>query len=109
MQPRPFEVHATEADLKDLKMRLAADLKRLQETADSTESLVDSFEDGTNSQWLTKTLAPYWIKDYDWSRAEAAINAMGNHFKMDINGLDVHYVHAKPDHSVTFLICRNFK
>jgi len=95
-KPRPFKINVSDNDLTDLRTRLAADYKRFTETSQSSQSLADSFDDGTNSKYLTQVLAPYWLKSYDWRRAEKALNAMGNHFKVNINGLDVHYVHAKP-------------
>ena len=39
-------------------------------------------------------VAAYWAKDYDWRRCEAALNALPN-FLIEIDGLDIHYIHVR--------------
>jgi len=39
-------------------------------------------------------LASYWANNYDWRRAEAKINSYP-HFITNIDGLDIHFIHAK--------------
>ena len=80
LQPRPFKINVSESDLKDLRSRLASDLKRLGSVGQ--ESLEDTFEDGMNSRYLTKILGPYWLNKYEWRKSEKRINQMGQHFKV---------------------------
>ena len=43
----------------------------------------------------------YWLKKYDWKKSgEKTLNNMGSHFKTRIDGIDVHFVRAKPDPKV---------
>ena len=79
-QPRPFKINVSEIDLKDLRSRLASDLKRLGSVGQ--ESLEDTFEDGMNSRYLTQILGPYWLNKYEWRKSEKRINQMGQHFKV---------------------------
>ena len=41
------------------------------------------------------TVVDYWRDGYDWRRQEAALNALP-HFRTNVAGLDLHFVHAKP-------------
>ena len=52
--PIPFKIQVTDAELKEFKARLTADVKRAQATAASSDSIVDSFDYGTNSKYLTE-------------------------------------------------------
>jgi pimeloyl-ACP methyl ester carboxylesterase len=45
----------------------------------------------------TQELARYWAKDYDWRRCEARLNALPQ-FITEIDGLDIHFVHALSPH-----------
>jgi len=42
-------------------------------------------------------LAHYRADDYDWRKCEAKINAIPN-FITEIDGLDIHFVHARSKH-----------
>jgi pimeloyl-ACP methyl ester carboxylesterase len=42
-------------------------------------------------------LARYWASDYDWRSCEAKLNALP-HFKTEIDGLDIHFIHVRSDH-----------
>lgn len=48
---------------------------------------------GTNLDYM-KTLCGYWLDGYDWRRHEAAINRF-NHFKAQVDGIDVHFIHER--------------
>jgi microsomal epoxide hydrolase len=41
-------------------------------------------------------MVTYWRESYDWRKAEAEMNQW-NHFKTQIEGLEIHYVHIKPE------------
>ncbi len=41
-----------------------------------------------------KEVAAYWAEGYDWRRCEAALNAYP-HFLIEIDGLDIHFMHIR--------------
>ena len=86
---RPFEFHASDEDLADLKRRVAATRWPERETvADQTQGV----------QLATvQALARYWATDYDWRRCEAQLNALPN-FITQIDGLDIHFIHVRSKH-----------
>jgi pimeloyl-ACP methyl ester carboxylesterase len=45
----------------------------------------------------TKELARYWREDYDFGRIEARLNALPQ-FTTEIDGVDVHFIHARSKH-----------
>jgi pimeloyl-ACP methyl ester carboxylesterase len=87
---RPFRVNAPEADLTDLKRRLAA-------TRWPTKELVDDRSQGVQLATL-KELVRYWATDYDWRTAETKLNAFPQ-FVTKIDGVDIHFIHVKSRHS----------
>jgi pimeloyl-ACP methyl ester carboxylesterase len=42
-------------------------------------------------------LARYWGTEYDWRKVEARLNAVPN-FMTEIDGLDIHFIHARSKH-----------
>ena len=86
---RPFRIHVPEADLIDLRRRLAATRWPEQETvADQSQGV----------QLATiKQLARYWQTDYDWRKVEARLNALPQ-FMTEIDGLDIHFIHVRSRH-----------
>jgi pimeloyl-ACP methyl ester carboxylesterase len=45
----------------------------------------------------TQKLAQYWATQHDWRKCEAKINAVPN-FITEIDGLDIHFIHARSKH-----------
>jgi pimeloyl-ACP methyl ester carboxylesterase len=86
---RPFTVEVPEADLTDLKRRVAA-------TRWPTRELVDDRSQGVQLA-TAKALADYWVTGYDWRKAEAKLNALPQ-FKTEIDGVDIHFIHVKSRH-----------
>src|SRR5215510_13188134 len=86
---RPFRVDIPEADLVDLRNRLAA--TRLPER----ETVSD------NSQGVplatVQKLVRYWATEYDWRKVEAKLNSYPN-FITEIDGLDIHFIHVRSKH-----------
>jgi pimeloyl-ACP methyl ester carboxylesterase len=83
---RPFRVEIPEAELVALRRRIATTRWPDQETVgDHTQGvpLVTIWE-----------LARYWGTHYDWRNCEAKLNALPQ-FKTEIDGLDIHFVHAR--------------
>jgi len=83
---RPFQVHATDAQLADLKRRIAATNWPDRETVSDTSQ-------GVQLATMQK-LADYWANHYDWRRAEKQINSYPN-FVTNIDGLDIHFIQVK--------------
>ncbi|XP_076021430.1 epoxide hydrolase 1 [Genypterus blacodes] len=83
----PFEVTTSEEELEDLH-------RRIDQTRPFA-SLEDSqFNYGFNSQYLQNVVS-YWRNDFDWRRQVKKLNQYP-HFKTNIEGIDIHYVHVKP-------------
>jgi len=86
---RPFSVHVPEADLADLRRRIAA-------TRWPTKELVGDRSQGVQLATL-QALARYWTSDYDWRKAEARLNALPQ-FMTEIDGVDIHFIHVRSRH-----------
>lgn len=86
---RPFHVNIPEADLDDLRTRLAR--TRLPE-----KETVGDFTQGVPLK-TTKQLRDHWQNKYDWRKVEARINAVPN-FITEIDGLDIHFIHVRSRH-----------
>ena len=86
---RPFRVNVPNAELADLKRRLAA-------TRWPTKELVEDRSQGVQLATL-KALVRYWTTDYDWRKAEAKLNAFPQ-FVTKIDGVDIHFIHVKSRH-----------
>ena len=86
---RPFRVNMSDADLADLRRRVKATRWPERETVnDETQGV----------QFATaQKLAHHWATDYDWRRCEARLNAHPQ-FITNIDGLDIHFIHARSNH-----------
>jgi pimeloyl-ACP methyl ester carboxylesterase len=86
---RPFSYRATEAELDDLRRRIVATRFPEKETVN----------DGSHGVRLAtvKEVARYWASEYDWRKVEARMNALPN-FITEIDGLDIHFIHARSKH-----------
>jgi pimeloyl-ACP methyl ester carboxylesterase len=86
---RPFRVEVPQADLDDLRRRIAATNWPEQETvADQSQGV----------QLATmRSLVRYWESEHDWRKVEAKLNALPQ-FVTEIDGLDIHFIHAKSPH-----------
>lgn len=88
-QIRPFELAVPDAELDDLYRRIDA-------TRWPEREAVDDWSQGTPLAALQELVA-YWRSGYDWRRCEARLNAFGQ-FKTEIDGLDIHFIHARSPH-----------
>ena len=86
---RPFTVAVDDAEIDDLKTRLAR-------TRWPEAEVVDDWSQGIPLAYL-REVCEYWASDYDWRRCEAAINSRPN-FITGIDGLDVHFQHIRSAH-----------
>jgi pimeloyl-ACP methyl ester carboxylesterase len=86
---RPFRVHVPEADLVDLRRRIAATRWPDPETVDDQSQGIQLAK--------IKPLVAYWGTGYDWRKAEAKLNALPQ-FMTEIDGLDIHFIHVRSKH-----------
>ena len=86
---RPFHVNVPEAELTDLRQRLA-------QTRLPDKETVTDYSQGVPLKTVQQVLS-YWQSDYDWRKVEARINAVPN-FITEIDGLDIHFIHARSKH-----------
>jgi pimeloyl-ACP methyl ester carboxylesterase len=90
-EPEPFVIDITPAVLRDMEQRL--DRTRWPDQIAGSE-----WAYGTDTQYL-RELVDYWETDFDWRSQERRLNRF-DHFKADIDGLRIHFVHqrsADPD------------
>ena len=86
---RSFRVGFPEAELTELRRRINATRWPEQET-------VTDDSQGVRLA-LMQELAQYWGADYDWRKCEAKLNALEN-CMTEIDGLDIHFLHARSPH-----------
>ena len=86
---RPFDFHASDEDLAELRRRIAATKWPEQETVrDATQ--------GVQLATIQK-LASYWATDYDWRKVEARLKSYPQ-FVTSIDGLEIHFIHVRSAH-----------
>ena len=86
---RPFTIEFPEAELEELRARIAATRWPEKETvADQSQGVPLA---------TIRELARAWATDYDWGKCEAKLNALP-HFVTEIDGLDIHFVHVRSKH-----------
>ena len=86
---RPFRVGFPEEEVAGLRRRIAATRWPERET-------VTDDSQGVRLA-LMQELARYWATDYDWRACEGKLNALPN-FVTEIDGLDIHFIHARSQH-----------
>jgi len=86
---RPFRVGFPEEELAELRRRINATRWPERETVTDDSQGVPLA--------LMQDLASYWGTGYDWRRCEARLNALPN-FVTEIDGLDIHFIHARSGH-----------
>jgi pimeloyl-ACP methyl ester carboxylesterase len=86
---RPFQFHASDEALADLRRRIAATKWPGRET-------VQDASQGVQLATMQK-LARYWATGYDWRKFEARLNALPQ-FVTNIDGLDIHFIHVRSKH-----------
>src|SRR5579872_6932609 len=86
---RPFRVNFPDSELAELRRRISATRWPDRETvADQSQGV----------QLATiQALARYWASEYDWRKIEAKLKALPN-FITEIDGLDIHFIHARSKH-----------
>jgi microsomal epoxide hydrolase len=84
-KPTPFQLHIPDADIADLRERLAR--TRFPDAAPG-----DAWAYGTDVGYLGE-LVEYWRTRFDWRAEEAALNAFPQ-FKVGVGDVDLHYLHV---------------
>jgi pimeloyl-ACP methyl ester carboxylesterase len=85
----PFRIAVPDAVLNDLK-------SRLRNTRWPEAELVDDWSQGAPLKWI-RDICGYWAEQYDWRKREAALNRFAQ-FTTDIDGLGIHFIHARSPH-----------
>lgn len=71
------------------------DLKGRLESARFVQPIGGSqFRYGFHSDYLKKVV-DYWRTKFDWRKQELVLNKY-NHYKTQISGINVHFIHVKP-------------
>ncbi|WFU42000.1 epoxide hydrolase [Bradyrhizobium sp. CB82] len=83
---RPFRIDVGDDILADLKSRLVR-------TRWPEAELVDDWSQGAPLTWI-KEICGYWANEYDWRAREAKLNRF-DQFTTEIDGLDIHFIHAR--------------
>ena len=86
---RPFHVDVPEEALTDLRRRIAATQWPERETVPDQSQGVPLA--------VVQELARHWATDYDWRACEARLNALPQ-FTTEIDGLEIHFIHARSEH-----------
>jgi pimeloyl-ACP methyl ester carboxylesterase len=86
---RPFHVEVAQAQIDDLRTRIAA-------TRWPTKELVADRSQGVQLATL-QALARYWATEYDWRRCEARLNALPQ-FTTTIDAVEIHFIHVRSPH-----------
>jgi pimeloyl-ACP methyl ester carboxylesterase len=98
---RPFTVEIPEADLRELRARIAATRWPDKETVEDDSQGVPLA--------LMQDLARYWLTEHDWRKCEARLNAVPN-FITEIDGLDIHFIHVRSKHedALPIVVCHGW-
>jgi microsomal epoxide hydrolase len=83
--PRPFKLEIPDADIADLKARLAR--TRFPDQVPGAR-----WEYGADLTYM-RSLVEYWRSSFDWRAEEARLNAFPQ-FKVPLAGIDVHYLNV---------------
>ena len=84
-KPVPFALRIPDADIADLRDRLAR-------TRFPDQAPGDAWAYGTDLVYLRR-LTEYWRNSFDWRAEEAALNAFPQ-FRVVLDDVDLHYLHV---------------
>jgi hypothetical protein len=89
-QVTDFRIDVAQAELDDLRARLRG--ARLPE-----RETVDDWSQGVPLAYL-RDVCDYWATGYDWRVTEARLNSFPQ-LRTEIDGLGIHFIHARSPHS----------
>jgi epoxide hydrolase len=81
-----FRIDIPDADLDDLR-------QRLRQTRWPEPETVDDWSQGIPLAYV-RQLCGYWLERYDWRARQARLNRLPQ-FVTEIDGIDIHFVHAR--------------
>jgi pimeloyl-ACP methyl ester carboxylesterase len=81
-----FKIDIPQTTLDDLR-------NRLQQVRWTYEVEGSGWSMGTNLAYM-RELVDHWLNSYDWRKHEADINKL-SHFRADIGGIGVHFIHER--------------
>ena len=87
---QPFQFHAPQAALEDLRSRLAQTRWPERET-------VSAWTQGVPEARL-RSWIDYWRSSYDWRRCETSLNQFSQ-YRADIGTLGLHFLHVRSAHA----------
>jgi pimeloyl-ACP methyl ester carboxylesterase len=87
--PTPFRIEVPDTALEDLR-------ERLHRTRWPEPATTPGWEQGVPLDHL-RELCAYWADGYDWRRTEARLNVVGQ-FRTEVDGLGIHFLHARSPH-----------
>lgn len=82
----PFTIAVDEAVLSDLH-------DRIRRTRWPNQIAGSGWDYGTNPEYL-RSLLTTWADEFDWRKQERELNRL-SHYRADIDGLRVHFVHER--------------
>jgi len=86
MRIEPFKIEVDASVLADLRSRILN--TRWPDQVPGT-----GWDQGTNLDYLKRILA-YWADGFDWRAQERKLNGL-RHFRADLDGVHIHFVHEK--------------
>lgn len=86
----PFRIAASDEQLDDLRRRLRA-------TRFPERECVDDWSQGIPLAYV-QDLCAYWAEKYDWRAREARLNRFPQ-FTTEIDGVSIHFIHARSPHA----------
>jgi microsomal epoxide hydrolase len=86
-QPRPSTVYFKDADLADLRERLA----RTRWPDEPPDSEAAGWAHGTDLRYL-RELVQHWQAGFDWRQQERVLNQFSQ-YTVPLGGIDVHFIH----------------
>lgn len=90
MRPEPFTIAIPSADLDDMR-------RRLESTRWADDFGNEDWAYGVERGWLEE-MTHYWASEFDWRAQEEAMNMLPQ-FRVEIDGLLVHYIHVRSKRS----------
>jgi pimeloyl-ACP methyl ester carboxylesterase len=97
----PLDIRVPDADLADLKSRLAA-------ARYARPAPVADWSRGVPSDYL-RSLATYWADGFDWRKHEAEL-AQWPHFTTAVDGQTIHFIHVRSKHpgALPLILCHGW-
>jgi pimeloyl-ACP methyl ester carboxylesterase len=86
MRATPFTIRIPEDALEDMR-------RRLRTTRWAGDFGNADWSYGVEQGWLAE-MVRYWAEDFDWRAQEAAMNRLP-HYRVEIEGIPIHFVHVK--------------